>query len=475
MRIGLLFICVFIGLSVGYFTGGKVGLEQPLDFTQDEDYHETWFVNYLNQVDQSDKRLYKQRFWYSTEEFDRVNGPIFLYICGEYTCSVPYTREFPHQLAQKHNGLFLVLEHRYYGESQPFDDWSVESLKYLTVENALADTAMFLDTINRELQQKFGGSRRKVVVVGGSYPGAVSAWMRYKYPHIVDASISSSGVVNAILDYDMYDYQVFNSTHRSGGECPGVIINMTQAIDSFIEFNQTDAMERVKSIFNATHMSNIDFAMFFADQFAGQVQYGARTKMCDALMEGKFASIWYQFNVTKNYFGTMDTEGYYADSLRNTTIDFSKNMRQWTYQTCTEVAYFQTPYRQLKMRSEYLDITYYKDLCTEVFGNGIWPNVNHTNLLLGETHLARTNIFFTNGVEDPWKWAGAMSVPEGSGMEAQIVDCDDCAHCVELYTPKDTDAPTLKAARLRIENWLDRILYENKAKPVKAHIKKIIE
>jgi len=37
-----------------------------------------------------------------------------------------------------------------------------------------------------------------VIATGGSYSGALSAWMRLKYPHLVDASLSSSGVVNSI-------------------------------------------------------------------------------------------------------------------------------------------------------------------------------------------------------------------------------------------------------------------------------------
>lgn len=32
-------------------------------------------------------------------------------------------------------------------------------------------------------------------------------------------------------------------------------------------------------------------------------------------------------------------------------------------------------------------------------------------------------------------------------MIAIEIDCPDCAHCVDLYTPKESDAPELKKAR----------------------------
>lgn len=41
--------------------------------------------------------------------------------------------------------LLISLEHRYYGASQPFDDWSTENFEFLTSEQALADIANFID------------------------------------------------------------------------------------------------------------------------------------------------------------------------------------------------------------------------------------------------------------------------------------------------------------------------------------------
>ena len=39
------------------------------------------------------------------------------------------------------------------------------------------------------------------ISIGGSYPGALSAWFRSKYPHLTIGAISSSGVILAVEDF----------------------------------------------------------------------------------------------------------------------------------------------------------------------------------------------------------------------------------------------------------------------------------
>ena len=60
---------------------------------------------------------------------------------------------------------------------------------------------------------------RRWIVVGGSYPGAMSAWFRYKYPHIALGSLASSAVVEAIADYSAYDNHVYDMLKLSGDGC----------------------------------------------------------------------------------------------------------------------------------------------------------------------------------------------------------------------------------------------------------------
>jgi pimeloyl-ACP methyl ester carboxylesterase len=63
----------------------------------------------------------------------------------------------------------------------------------------MADIAYFLASMNEDLEQ------RQTIVVGGSYPGALSAWFRAKYPHMVIASWAASAVVQPIVDFWQYD------------------------------------------------------------------------------------------------------------------------------------------------------------------------------------------------------------------------------------------------------------------------------
>ncbi len=181
------------------------------------DFIESTFDNMVDHFDFQDGRTYKQRYWVNDVYWTNSKGPNFIYICGEYRCSVPSTRLYPFMLGAEHGARLFVLEHRFYGDSQPFADWSLDSLRFLSSEQALADLAYFLGQMNLD------DPDRQTVVIGGSYPGALSAWFRSRYPALAIASWSSSGVVQPVVDFWHFDEQVYLSSVKSGDFCPNMI------------------------------------------------------------------------------------------------------------------------------------------------------------------------------------------------------------------------------------------------------------
>lgn len=77
-------------------------------------------------------------------------------------------------------------------------DISVENLKFLSSEQALADLANFIESKNKEYG--FTGDV-KWIAFGGSYPGSLAAWLREKYPNLVYGAVSSSGPLLAKADF----------------------------------------------------------------------------------------------------------------------------------------------------------------------------------------------------------------------------------------------------------------------------------
>ena len=68
----------------------------------------------------------------------------------------------------------------------------------MSAEQAIADVAYFIESMNREHHLP-GGT--KWIVLGCSYAGSLAAWVRMKYPHLVFAAYASSAPVLAKADF----------------------------------------------------------------------------------------------------------------------------------------------------------------------------------------------------------------------------------------------------------------------------------
>lgn len=179
------------------------------------------FTQIVDHFNYQTSQTWTQRYWVVDNFFNPNVGPVFLFICGEYVCQgVPDSRQWVATMAQKLQGLILVLEHRYYGKSMPFgnDSLNLDKMIYLNSEQALSDLAYFIQQMKATHAHKITDNT-PFIAIGGSYPGALSAWFRYKYPHLTIGAIASSAVVLAVEDFKDYDEQIYLSTYKSGDFC----------------------------------------------------------------------------------------------------------------------------------------------------------------------------------------------------------------------------------------------------------------
>ena len=120
-------------------------------------------------------------------------------------------------VAQEFGGLVVFGEHRYFGESYPFskpDAFNATNNKYLTVEQTLLDYVGLL----KEVKTRWNATDSATISFGGSYGGMLAAWMRMKYPHVIQGAVAASAPVLLFKDskdvsIDAYGDQVTKVFH----------------------------------------------------------------------------------------------------------------------------------------------------------------------------------------------------------------------------------------------------------------------
>lgn len=378
-----------------------------------------------------DRRQFQQRYYEFLDHFEAPDGPVFLRICGESTCG-GISNDYSGVLAKKYKAALVSLEHRYYGESSPFAELTTENLKYLTSNQALFDLAAFRKYYQDLLKSRYSLPQLENpwFVFGVSYSGALSAWFQLKFPHLSFGSLASSGVVEAIFNYTAFDEQVAKS---AGPVCSKALQQVTLLVEKGLSTNAT----AVKSIFGAEQLkSDGDFMYLLADAAAIAFQYGNPDLLCGPLvaasMPGQDLLEGYSEYVNGYYlevFGaSIDT--YDQEHLKNTTAGPQSGDRQWWYQVCTEFAFFQVAPANNSIRSHLVNTKYHLDLCKNVFGEGMYPEVNITNLCYGGAGIAGSRIFFTNGSQDPWRHASKQT--SALGEPSWLITCHNCGHGSDL-------------------------------------------
>ncbi|KAG6820692.1 hypothetical protein H0H93_013211 [Arthromyces matolae] len=186
-------------------------------------------VYYFDQlIDHNNKSLgtFKQRYWH-TYEFYEPGGPIILTTRGEGNADGKYARpilclatkkprtgyegfltkgSITGLIAQQQNGSTILLEHRFYGFSNPYPDLSVKSLRVHNLQQAVDDLVYFARNVHLPMPggDQVTPDKAPWILVGGSYSGALMSWTMVSRPGVFWAGYASSAVVEAIFDFWRY-------------------------------------------------------------------------------------------------------------------------------------------------------------------------------------------------------------------------------------------------------------------------------
>lgn len=423
----------------------------------------------LDHFDPQIKVTFGQRYWVNDAFWKPQKGPIFLYIGGEGTLNEKAVLSGAHlKYAQQYGALIFAVEHRFYGQSMNEDGLKLENLKFLSSQQALADLANFHLQMSKSYNLT---DKNKWIAFGGSYAGALTAWFRIKYPHLVHAAVASSAPVRALVNFDEYCDVVAKSlsTEIVGGseKCLVVVRNAFAKVDELI---QKRDLSRLGSDFLSCQPLGSDLDVLWmannlADVFMGTVQYNNEhyssmniKSMCEVMTQGPDA---YQNLASLNKIFLNQTHQNCSDNswqnyinlLSNVTFDRTQGgagMRQWTYQTCSQFGYYQTCDDNDCPFSRYITLSPNFAICESIFNlntKEVYDRINFTNAYYGSDDPQGSRILFVNGLIDPWH---ALSVLENISQSELAILIAGTAHCADMHDESSEDPPALTKAREKI-------------------------
>jgi hypothetical protein len=458
--------------------------------------------------------FFNLRYWFDAQ-FYKPGGPVFVLSAGETSGvgRLPFLEKgIVYEIAKATGGVGVILEHRYYGTSVPVKDFETKSLRFLTTEQALADTAYFAKNVVFEGLEDvdFSPDSTPWIAYGGSYAGAFVAFLRVTYPDVFYGAISSSGVPQAIWDYWEYFEAVRNFGPPTCVETTGKVINV---VDNIL-LNKTNAkyIPQLKKVFGLSGVSDDkDFAASISSGQYDLQSYNWDPKVdsttffeyCDTVskdknqfprLESRRASVEELIKVAGygsevkpladrmlNYIGTLERSLAECEGTQNECFgtsddeflaqaDLSETWRLWPYQVCTEWGYLQTgsgaPKNILPMISRAVDLEYSSRICRNTFGIKEIANVSNINKY-GGFDISYPRLAFIDGEWDPWRAAGVQALTQpkrNSTVSEPIFLIDDAVHhwdengiFPEEETP-DLPPPSVKEAKALIRDsvlkWL---------------------
>ncbi|CAH0702958.1 unnamed protein product [Spodoptera exigua] len=430
---------------------------------------------YKEDISETSPTFTVDRFMYNEEFFGGDGSPIFVTIAGDWHISPNWlTRGNMYEMARQNKGYQVYVEHRYYGESQVFEKLTIENLRFLNVNQALADLAYFIGELKR--QPRFANS--KVILYGPAYAGKLALWFKKRYPHLAVGSVVSSAAILAKVDIGEQLEVVHEAFLLEGGE--QCIAHIREGIEETVAALKTESGKRiVEEVYSLC--DPLDNAMDLG-RFSGIIAWTFINFVLNS-RPGQIKDICKNFD--GNNYGTTPMQqiaGFVAAATGTETditcfsssfevfinlymnMDSKMSHRAILFQTCTEFGYFQTAPKSGTVFDDltWLNIDFYNEICLRSFDKRFNPEfvhaaVDRVNLAFGGLSPEVNNVINIHGYYDPWRPLGVYK--EDISETSPTFTVDRASHCFDTidWEPSDDTADMIavqQEARRIVASWL---------------------
>ncbi|KAI0793717.1 peptidase S28 [Fomes fomentarius] len=416
---------------------------------------------------------FKNRYWVN-ETYYKPGGPIFLFDSGEQNAEplLPYYLQEYHglsatmRLAERYNGLAILWEHRFYGDSLPFpvnDNTTAKQWQFLTTEQALEDVVYFAnrfsltserrdsdadarDNAESQRENSLHPSKTPWVWLGGSYPGVRGALLRIRNPETIFAVWASSAPVHAQVDMAAYYKAAERSMTRNcsadwvalTGFVDDTLANSTAEAAADLKFRLLSARSDDVTKEQAAHASDVSAAGVLMDPLSFFQYYGFEASVlpfCNVLETQNSTAIPFETGIAASL-GVDVALDAFLTAIREVNYDAIPGNpgdpvtdRSWMWQYCSEYGFYQRgdPNNPLSIETSLRSLERFQAQCNSTFTEGLppAPAVDHINKY-GGWNMTPSNMFFTNGEFDPWRTMGLASIESDSPGRTPSVAVPPC-------------------------------------------------
>ncbi|KDO19211.1 hypothetical protein SPRG_15654 [Saprolegnia parasitica CBS 223.65] len=416
---------------------------------------------------------WKQRYHVNDAYYKGAGSPVFLYIHGENVATPGYitsTGMYIVAAAKKYGALLVALEHRFYGKSQPTSGMSTANLAFHTSDQALADLATFQDyfAANRSIP-----ASSPWVAFGGSYPGMLAAWAKFKFPTRFAGSIASSAPIDIKADFHEYMSVVARGLNTLGGDaCTNTLAEGLKQFHALVASDQPDDVATLQKLFNPcspmkTDLDKMDIEANIMGAYQNLAQsndhlpYGLKAACADLTAANGLSALEKvakinarSFSATNNCTGS-NYQADWVDVISGTTTDTVGIYRQWTWQTCNEFGFGQTaakstgPFSELKYVTA--DRVYYQ-MRKDVFGiTDADARIAAKRADFHGLDIDVGNVIWSGGTIDPWSALDYHNQTQPKNPTSKVVFIEDTSHCGDMNAPSKDDLPSLVWAHQQID------------------------